>query len=193
MKNLFDIHRFIYFVKYFFIFIRSFVFYGWRFSKVGYGCVFRGFINLEYPKCFNFGRGVRILGGARMEAICYRGSVKYNPKIIFGDSVNVGHNFFLTCANKITIGDNVLISDSVAIIDNFHDHLDIPDDIIRSRIHSKPIIIGNNVTIYRCATILGGVTIGQNSIIGAYSLVKSDVPPNCLVVGIPARVVKIIR
>ena len=51
-------------------------------------------------------------------------------------------------------------------------------------------IINNNVWIGDKATVLGGVTIGENSIIGAHSVVTHNVPPNSVVVGIPGRVIK---
>ena len=52
------------------------------------------------------------------------------------------------------------------------------------------IKIGNNVWIADKVTILGGVTIGDNVIIGAGSVVNNDVPSNCIVAGIPANIIK---
>jgi serine O-acetyltransferase len=51
-------------------------------------------------------------------------------------------------------------------------------------------VIGNNVTIYNHASVLGGITVGDNCVVGAYSLVLDDVPANSVVYGIPARVVR---
>ena len=51
-------------------------------------------------------------------------------------------------------------------------------------------VIGDNVIIYAHACILGGIRIGNNCIIGAYSLVLDDVPPNSLVYGIPAKIIR---
>lgn len=50
--------------------------------------------------------------------------------------------------------------------------------------------IGNNVTIYAGAVILGGITIGNNAIIGANSVVNKNIPPNTIVGGIPAKIIK---
>ena len=55
---------------------------------------------------------------------------------------------------------------------------------------SSPVKIGDKVWIGCNSTILKGVTIGNNSVIGANTLVNKDVPPNCLVVGNPMRIVK---
>lgn len=54
-------------------------------------------------------------------------------------------------------------------------------------------VIGNNVTIYAHASVFGGITIGDNSVIGAYSLVLDDVPADCVVYGIPAKVIRNIK
>jgi len=58
------------------------------------------------------------------------------------------------------------------------------------KIITRPIHIGKNVMITTNCTILGGVTIGDNSVIGAGSVVTRDIPPNCLACGVPAKVVR---
>ena len=51
-------------------------------------------------------------------------------------------------------------------------------------------IIGDNVTIYAGAKVLGTITIGNNSLVGANAVVLKDVPANCTVVGVPAYIIK---
>ena len=59
------------------------------------------------------------------------------------------------------------------------------------QLYSKGAIhIGNNVWIGDKATVLGGITIGDNVIVGANSVVTHDVPSNCVVAGIPAKIVR---
>ena len=74
------------------------------------------------------------------------------------------------------IGDNVLISQCVTIGG-------------RSKIKSVPVI-GNNVLIGAGAKILGDVVIGDNCVIGANSVVIKDVPSNCVVAGVPGKIIK---
>jgi acetyltransferase-like isoleucine patch superfamily enzyme len=60
----------------------------------------------------------------------------------------------------------------------------------RHGIVHKPITIEKNAWIGTAATILAGVTVGENSIVAAGAVVTNDVPANCMVAGVPARVVK---
>lgn len=177
-------------LKYIYLYIKSIAFYSWRFQKVGRRTFFLGFLNLEYPKCIRVGNNVRILAGARIEAIpSWRGQ-SFEPSIEIQDNVNIGTNFFMTCAKHIYIGSGVLISDSVAIIDNFHEDagLEVPPSM--APISAASIYIEDNVTIYRCVTILGGVKIGKGAVIAAHSMVNKDVPANAIVGGVPAKILK---
>jgi len=94
-----------------------------------------------------------------------------------------------TRRGKVIIGDNCTITYGCVILS--HD---------RSAMHINPedngegtVIIGNNVYIGVNSVILRNVTIGDNSVIGAASLVNSDIPPNVVAVGNPARVIKQIK
>ncbi len=60
----------------------------------------------------------------------------------------------------------------------------------RAYIVGKPIVIERNVWIAASATIVGGVTVGENSVVAAGSVVTKDVPPNTLVGGNPVRVIR---
>lgn len=60
----------------------------------------------------------------------------------------------------------------------------------RSSIIAKPIKIGNRVWIGIAATVMPGVTVGDNSIIAAGAVVTKDVPTNCIVAGVPAKIIK---
>ena len=55
---------------------------------------------------------------------------------------------------------------------------------------SRPVL-GNNITIGAGAKVLGGILIGSNSVVGANSVVISDVPSNCVVVGVPAKIIRV--
>lgn len=125
----------------------------------------------------------------------YRDSYKkYNPVLIIGNNVKFTSDTQISCLNKVVIGDNCLLGRYVYISDNTHgksDYSDLGIPPIERELSSKgPVIIGKNVWIGRCSTILSGVTIGDNAIIGANSVVNKDVPANAVVAGAPAKVMK---
>ena len=129
------------------------------------------------------GSGVRILHHARIEILRHANGF---GRLIIGDNVHIGHNFFCTSAIEVRIGDGVLISDNVALIDNAHIH----SKSVSSNdtgITCDAIDIGMNVVIYRNATILKGVSIGQGAVIAAGSVVNKDVEAFSLYAGSPAR------
>lgn len=119
-----------------------------------------------------------------------------SKRIVFGDKVNIGDNVSIRCANKIVIGNNVLMGSKVLIIDNSHgvysgENQNSPETPPNERIlTSAPVIIEDNVWIGEGAVIQQGVTIGKGSIIAANSVVTKDVPANCIVGGIPAKIIK---
>lgn len=104
--------------------------------------------------------------------------------------VKIGNNIVIMCGSLmmasggITIEDNTMIAANVQLISNNHDLKE------RAVITCKPIHIKKNCWIGAGATILPGVTIGENSVIGAGSVVTKDVPDNSIAVGNPARVIK---
>lgn len=119
------------------------------------------------------------------EGVCVR--IGNNAKCSFGHNVFINRSSSIDCMLEITIGDCCAISDGVQILDTDFHQIKYMDNL---SIVSKPIRIGNHVWIGRSAIILKGVTIGDGAIIGAGSVVTHDIPPKCLAVGNPARVIK---
>ncbi len=107
----------------------------------------------------------------------------------FGRFISLGKNVFINHAcsfldmGGITIEDNVLIGPKVNLITENHPlH---PGD--RKALICKPVLIKRNAWIGAAATILPGVTVGENSVVAAGAVVSKDVPPNTVVGGIPAK------
>lgn len=120
----------------------------------------------------------------------------HDPDIHIGSYCRFGFNNHISAINKITIGDNVLTGSYVLISDNSHgtsdnDMLNLPP-LQRPLFSKGEISIGNNVWIGDKVSILAGVHIGNNAIIGANSVVTKDIPDNCVAAGIPAKVIKAI-
>lgn len=108
-------------------------------------------------------------------------------KLLLGNHVFLNRKVKINCNQFIRIEEYSIVSDNVQILDS--DWHSIVYDGVRS-IMSKPIHIGKHVWIGRSVIILKGVTIGDGAIIGAGSVVTRDIPPRCLAVGNPARVIK---
>jgi acetyltransferase-like isoleucine patch superfamily enzyme len=110
----------------------------------------------------------------------------------FGKFIRIGKNVFINHAcsfldmGGITLEDEVLIGPRVNLVTENHP-LD-PSD--RRALLTRPIVIKRNAWIGAEATILPGVTIGENSIVAAGAVVSKDVPANTIVAGIPAKVIK---
>ncbi len=110
-----------------------------------------------------------------------------------GDEIRVGRNVFINqnCTfydlGGLDIADDVLIGPNVSIITAGHA---LEPSQRRTTTIGRPIVIGRNVWIAAGATIIGGVTVGENSVVAAGSVVTKDVPPNTLVGGNPARIIR---
>lgn len=114
----------------------------------------------------------------------------------YGFNIEIGENFFsnynltILDGGKVRIGDNVQIAPNVSIYTAGHPlH---PQARNTGYEYAFPVTIGNNVWIGGSVTILPGVTIGDNAVIGAGSVVSRDIPPNAVAVGNPCRVVRTI-
>lgn len=112
----------------------------------------------------------------------------------YGYNIEVGENFFANtnCAmldgGKITIGDNCFIGPNCGFYTPSHPE----DSQLRSEgwEYTRPITVGNDVWFGGNVCVLPGVTIGDNVIIGAGSVVTKDIPSNSVAVGNPCRVIR---
>jgi acetyltransferase-like isoleucine patch superfamily enzyme len=136
-----------------------------RAARAGFGLVYGKLAPVSYAKRL----GVRIQGRLT----------------IYGSS----YGMFGAQPYLVTIGDNVFISVGARII--CHDGAVLP---FRQRYPdldiTRPVVIGSNIFIGAGALILGGVTIGDDCIVGANAVVAKDVPARSVVAGNPARVIK---
>jgi len=122
----------------------------------------------------------------------YKG-YSYNPEIVIGDRTWIGDDVHISAINKILIGNDVLIGKKVTITDNAHGSSNIaamsipPTD--RPLISKGPVLICDRVWIGDKVTILSGVQIGINVVIGANSVVTKDLPANSIAAGVPAKII----
>jgi len=111
----------------------------------------------------------------------------YGLDLRVGQRVSINQCCTLYDMGGVDIGDRVMIGPNVNIITTGHA---LKPSERRAHIEAKPIVIESNVWIATGATIVGGVRVGENSVVGAGAVVTKDVPPNSFVAGVPARVVR---
>lgn len=110
-----------------------------------------------------------------------------------GSEIRVGRNVFINqnCTfydlGGLSIGDDVMIGPNVSLITSSHP---LAPSERRDGVIARPIVIEKNVWIAAGAIVIGGVTIGENSVVAAGAVVTRDVPRDSLVAGNPARVVR---
>lgn len=151
-------------------------------------------INLLGGKYISLGNRVVIGRNAVLTAWDKYNENVYSPLITIGNDTSIGEDSHITVINKITIGNNVLMGKKITITDNSHGKIEsnlLDLSPIARPLYSKgPVIIEDGVWIGDKVTILANVRIGKNSIIGANALITKDVPQNCVVGGVPARIIK---
>ena len=137
---------------------------------------------MRFPKNIFFGSHVAIKEGAR---IC---ACNAEAKIQVGVNTTIGYHTFIFASSSIRIGDDCLIAPFVYIVDSNH-QIKAGQRINQQPNESAPIQIGNDVWIGSNVTILKGVQIGDGAVIGANSLVNTDIPPNSIYAGTPAKLI----
>jgi acetyltransferase-like isoleucine patch superfamily enzyme len=112
-----------------------------------------------------------------------------SPKISIGECTYINRHTFIDASHEVRIGRNVGIGPRCYITD--HDHGTAPGNLIMSQeLVSDSTIIDDGVWLGANVIVLKGVTIGAGSVIAAGSIVASDIPPNMIAGGQPARLVK---
>ena len=129
-----------------------------------------------------FGEGITLVGTvAPLEFVAHEGA-----RIVVGDNTFINYGSSVSAHELVTIGRHCLLGHYTLILDN-NEH-----DI---RVHSvtppsNPVVIEDHVWIGSRVSILPGVRIGHHAVIGLGSVVTKDIPPHCVAVGNPARVVR---
>lgn len=173
--------------------IRQFIGYVGKHVKIAKPCCLQG----GGQKRIVIGDDTSIQGHSVLGCWERYGEQQFTPSIIIGNHCSIGEYNHITACNKIIIGDGLLTGRFVYIGDNAHgglswDEASVPP--INRQLRSKgEVKIGNNVWIGDKATILAGVTIGDNVIVAANAVVTKSVASNCVVAGVPAKIVKLLE
>jgi acetyltransferase-like isoleucine patch superfamily enzyme len=159
----------------------------------------RGFYQWRYPQ-LTLEPGVQIahklvIGGDVKVTIGANSRLSKRVSIYGKGQVTIGQNVFLNganigCHHSVTIDDNCLISDCFIADTDYHNLQPHLRHAPPGPKVTAPIMIHRNVWIGARATVLKGVTIGENSVVGLGSIVRQSVPENVVVIGNPAQIVK---
>ena len=141
-------------------------------------------------------RLVQSILGQRLTNLKIRANVTLHhiENIELGNDVSINHGCFLSALGGLNIGDFVAIGHNTSIITTEHSFDDSSQPIKTQPVKKRPVSIGNNVWIGANATILGGVSIADNTIIAAGAVVTKSVEQEYLIMGgVPARFIKSFR
>ncbi|MEM8906562.1 MAG: acyltransferase [Bacteroidota bacterium] len=111
-------------------------------------------------------------------------------QLLIGAQFYINRYSRIVAHEKIEIGQNVTIGQMVSILDHDHRYTFVEEDLKLEGYTTAPIRIGDNVWLGDKCTVLKGVTIGNNVVVGANTLVHKDVPDNCVIGGVPFKILK---
>ena len=126
---------------------------------------------------------VRIYPGCRLET--YDGG-----KITIEKDVSIGQNFHCTSAGNLVVGAHTTISANSFITNIDHEYQEIGTHILKQPMIIRETIIGENCFIGYGVSIQAGTKLGKQCIVGAGAVVRGEFPDYCVIVGVPAQIVK---
>ena len=162
----------------------------------------RWYIRMLAPLYQHRGRGSKIYHSARMDTPPYRRfwlgkrSVVESyccinnavGDVVIGDYTRIG--IHCTVIGPVCIGRHVNLAQGITVTALNHNFSDPSRRINEQGVDTRPVVIGDDVWIGANAVILPGVTIGKHVVVAAGAVVTKDVPDNCVVGGVPAKILK---
>jgi acetyltransferase-like isoleucine patch superfamily enzyme len=113
------------------------------------------------------------------------------PEIVIGDGTSIAGFCVLSAACSIRIGQKVLMARNVYVADHGHAFSDIDAAVLEQGLRDvRPVEIGDGAWLGQNVFVAPGVSIGRGAVVGANSVVLSDVPDYSIAVGVPARIVR---
>lgn len=165
--------------------------YRLAFNEFGRGSFIRKPLLILNPACISIGERVGIRDGIRLEVV--RSTERRTPSLSIGNNTNIEQNVHIVCHSRVQIGRNVSITGNAAIVDVTHPFEDVDDmKKIGARIADEDsfVEIGDGAFLGYGCVVLPNVRIGTHAVIGANSVVVSDVPDYSVAAGVPAVVLK---
>lgn len=168
-----------------------------KFKKVGDNFFLKKDYRVYNPHNIEIGDNFYALERFRIETIDEHWDQKFEPRIKIGNNVIFNNDIHIGCINSIIIEDNCLFASRIFITDHNHGDTSLKtcnvSPVKRPLLSSGPVVIKKNVWVGEGVAIMPNVTIGENSIVAANAVVTKDVPPNVVVAGVPAKIIKEIK
>ena len=173
-------------IRYFWHRLRSYLVLTWYKSlyanlSIGRGVIVDRAVNLAVS---NDGF-LRIGDGVRIEANCH---LLAKGRLTIGARTFIGAGSMIVASEAIDIGADALIAAYVTIRDQDHGFADRGRPYSTQPLETSPIVIGDNVWLGSGAVVCPGVTIGEDTVVGAGGVVTRDLPAGVVALGVPARV-----
>src|SRR5690348_2710400 len=130
----------------------------------------------------HLGRWSWIGHGTKVRA--HEGEVRIGAKTVLGQECTI------SAFQHVSIGRECIVADRVMLIDFDHGVVEVERPIREQGIYKRDVRIGHNVWIGYGAAFLRGVTVGDNAVVGTYTVVNRDVAANAVVAGVPVRVLR---
>lgn len=155
------------------------------------GCQILGHRHIRIGRDFRAGRLLWL------EAVTEFGPQTFAPQLIIGERVSCSDGVHIACANRLTIGNDVLIGSKVHITDHNHGNYrdsaphsspDVPP--AKRALAGAPVEIGDRVFLADGVVVLPGSFIGAGTVVGANAVVSGTLPPDSICAGTPARPIK---
>jgi acetyltransferase-like isoleucine patch superfamily enzyme len=143
------------------------------------------------PHRIEIGDDVLVHEGAMFSVVESFNGRDHEPWLSIGSGCNIGPRIWFSCVGQIEIGEHTLIAHDVLIADSHHEYQDLDQPIIRQPMAEPAAVkLGAGCYVGAHAAILAGVTVGENSFVGANSVLTSSAPANSVIAGNPARVIR---
>lgn len=161
------------------------------FAAFGPGSRLEDPYRIDNPDRIRIGANVTVGARAWLSVVREHHGVVYEPQLTIGDGTVLGPEIVIACAGRIEIGARVLTASRVFIGDTSHGYRDPGLAVLDQPLTPpRPVRIGDGSFIGIGAIVLPGVRVGERAYLAAGAVVTTDVPPNTVVAGNPARPVR---